>query len=327
MDPAAQSEDSAAPGTGTGSVVSGESVPSDSQPGVEAALKIAEHPATTATLGSPDADSGYALSVVLTSAGAAIDSVSLTPPQFRDLTDREKAAKIVGNNNTADRTLSTSMAAIDQHLQAQGKSLQTVHWKLAESLNTDTASVATFEFDSPDGSLRLRKTFSLPRTALRGAPLKQAWHDDPSLFTINMTLDIISLSQQNNTVNYTLQGPVGLLLENPEHTSKYRDLHLEFDDSDAATLYIATLQSYCDDIERQLGRKATLEELTNRLREDHEWVQQPRYAGIDVQYFSAMLAPIVTRPADGSPATGPLLDRTWPMLIGPDLREPRESFL
>ena len=320
----AQSGEVTAPGTE--SAVPGDTVPSEAQPGAAETLKYVEHPTTTAALGSSEADSGYALSVVLTSAGAAIESVSLTPPQFHDLTDREKAAQVVGNNKTPDRTLSTSMAAIDQLLQTQGKSLQTVHWKLTETINTDKASSATFEFDSPDGSLRLRKTYLLPRSALRGAALEQAWHNDPSLFTINMTLDMINLSQQNNTINYSLQGPVGLLLENPEHTSKYRDLHLEFDDSDAATLYIATLQSYCDDIDLQLGRKATLQELADRLREDHEWVQQPRYAGIDVQYFSAMLAPIVTRPADGSPATGPLLDRTWPMLIGPDLREPRESF-
>ena len=312
--------------SGTDAAVPDQTPPAPLPSGESTELKFQQHPATTATLGSPDANSGYALNVVLTSAGAAIESVSLTPPQFHDLTDPTQAARIVGNNETADRTLSTSMAAIDQVLQTQGQSLQTVHWKLAETLNTDTASTVTFEFDSPDGSLRLRKSYSLPRTALRDAPLQQAWHDDPTLFTISMTLDMINLSPNSNTINYTLQGPVGLLLENPEHTSKYRDLHLEFDDSDAATLYIATLQSYCDDIEQQLGRKATLDELATRLREDHEWVQQPRYAGIDVQYFSAMLAPIVTRPADGSPATGPLLDRTWPVLIGPDLREPRESF-
>ncbi len=285
-------------------------------------LKIAEHPSKSATLGSLQPNSGYALEVVLTSAGAAVDSVSLTPPQFRDLADRTLAAKIVGNNASSDRSLTTAIAGIDKQLQDTGHSLETANWKLVDASTSETAAAAIFEYDSPDGALRLRKTYTLPRSQLTGAALDQAWRNDPALFTLNMTLELINLSQAPHEVSYELQGPVGLLLENAEHTSKYRDLHLEFNSTGPTTLYAPTLQSYCDDIEARMGRKASLSELSQRLREDHEWVQQPRYAGIDVQFFSAMLAPLVTQPEDGSPPTGPLLERTWPVLIGPDIREP-----
>ncbi|MEY3175491.1 MAG: Oxa1Ec [Planctomycetota bacterium] len=289
------------------------------------APKIPAYPAATVTLGSLQPDSGYALELVLTSAGAAVESVSLTPPQFRNLEDRSQPVKVVGNNESTDRSLTTAVAAIDKQLQTAGQSLETAHWKLIESTPTETAATVAFEYDSPDGNLRLRKTYSLPRSQLTGPQLDEAWQNDPTLFTVSVNLELINLSTVPREVSYELQGPVGLLLENAEHTSKYRDLHLEFDSTGPTTLYTTTLQGYCDDIESRMGRKASLSELSQRLREDHEWIQQPRYAGVDVQYFSAMLAPHVTQPADGGPATGPLLERTWPMLIGPDVREPATS--
>ncbi len=282
---------------------------------------IPNHPATTTTLGSLQPDSGFALEVVLNSAGASVESISLSPPQFRDLTDKTQPVKVVGNNQTADRTLSTAIASIDKLLKPASQTLESANWKLVKSAATNTDAVAVFEFDSPDSSLRLRKTYSLPRSQLTGSDLATAWQNDPTLFTINLNFEIINLSKVPREVTYELQGPVGLLLENAEHTSKYRDIHLEFDSTGPTTLYVSTLQGYCNDIETRLGRKASLPELSRQLREDHEWVQQPRYAGVDVQYFSAMLAPVVTQPADDSTATGPLLQRTWPMLIGPDVRE------
>lgn len=283
---------------------------------------IPDHPARTTTLGSAQPDSGFALEVVLTSAGASVESVSLAPPQYRDLTDKTLPVQVVGNNETSDRSLATSIASINKLLKPVGQSLETAHWKLVNSTSTTSSATAVFEYDSPDGQLRLRKTYTLPRSQLTGTALDNAWRNDPTLFTVNMNLEITNLSPNPREVSYELQGPVGLLLENAEHTSKYRDIHLEFDSTGPTTLYVSTLQGYCNDIESRLGRKASLTELSQRLREDHEWIQQPRYAGVDVQYFSAMLAPLLTQPADGTPATGPLLARTWPMLIGPDVREP-----
>lgn len=193
--------------------------------------------------------------MVLTSAGAAVESVSLTPPQFRDLDDSSRAAKIVGNNASSDRSLTTAIASIDQLLADTGHSLETADWNLAGSSTTDTAATAIFDYDSPDGTLRLRKTYSLPRSQLTGTALDDAWRTDPSLFTLNMTLELINLSQTPREISYELQGPVGLLLENAEHTSKYRDLHLEFNSTGPTTLYAPTLQGYCDDIEARMGAK------------------------------------------------------------------------
>ena len=291
------------------------------------AVQIPEYERTSVTLGSLQAESGYALEVILTSAGAAVESVSLTSPQFHDLQDVSKAARIIGNNLTEDRTLSTSVSEVDRLLLAQGQSLETVNWKLAKSETTEKAATAVWEYDSPDGQLRLRKTYTLPRSKLTAAELASAWREDPSLYTVTLTLDVINLTAQQQQVDYELQGPVGLLLENKEHTFKYHDIHIEFADSKAVSLNIAALQGYCDRIDEELGYRASLSEQRDRLKEDREWMTVPRYAGVDVQFFSAMVAPL----SDAAPEADKLtavtwIDRTYPMLIAPDIRERTEPF-
>ncbi len=291
------------------------------------AIQIPQYESRTITLGSLQSDSGYALEVVLTSAGAAVESVSLTSPQFHDLQDVQKAARIVGNNSTSDRTFTTAIAEVDRLLLPEGKSLETVDWKLAQTANTDDAATAVWEYDSPDGRFRLRKTYSLPRTTLSGKELAQAWRDNPSVYTVTLTLDIVNLTAADQVFDYEMQGPVGLLLENKEHTFKYHDIHVEFADSKAASLNIAALQSYCDRIDEELGYRASPAELREKLREDREWTTVPRYVGVDVQFFSALVAPGVQAGADSSETSEVTwIDRTYPMLIGPDLRERVEPF-
>lgn len=291
-------------------------------------IQVAQNEASSITLGSLDPESGYALEVVLTSVGGSVEKVSLTSPQFRDLKDQTKAAQIVGNNDTADRTFSIAAAGIDAILEQHGQSLQSAHWKLAESKTTEEAATAVYEYDAPDGSLRLRKTYSVPKSKLTGDELATAWKDNPKLYTVNVTLDVINLTDAPTVFEYELQGPVGLLLENREHTFKYRDIHVEFAGGNkAATLNVASLQGYCNTIEADMGRKASLDELRAELREDHEWTTAPRYAGIDVQFFSAMIAPVPEAPAaEGEEAAATWIDRTYPMLIGPDLRETSDAF-
>lgn len=302
-------------------------IPADvAAPGAPA-VQIPEYERTSVTLGSLQADSGYAIEVILTSAGAAVESVSLTSPQFYDLQNVSKAARIVGNNDTEDRTFTTAVSEVDRLLQEKGQSLETVNWKLVKSETGTESSSAVWEYDSPDGQLRIRKTYTLPRTQLTAAELARAWREDPSLYTVTLTLDVINLTAREQKVDYELQGPVGLLLENKEHTFKYHDIHMEFADSKAASLNIAALQSYCDRIDEELGYRATLPELRERLKEDREWLTVPRYAGVDVQFFSAMVAPL-SEAGEGAEDTPPVtwIDRTYPMLIAPDLRERAEPF-
>ena len=304
-------------------VVAGEvSGAPDSPP---AKLVILSHPSEKVQLGSTDPESGYALDVQLTSAGAAIESVSLTAPQYRDLKDTKLPALIVGNNLSEDRTFSTAILTIDKQLASAKQTLETANWKLVERTETDKLASAIFEFVSPDGSLRVRKTFSLPRLKLSSAELAMAWREDPTFYTVQVALEIINLSDAPRTFDYEMQGPVGVLLENLEHTSKYRDLHIEFiDDAKPATLPAGTIKGYADKVEDDLGRPATVEELRRSFREDHEWVSAFRYAGVDVQFFAALVAPLDDRSKEERTGSR-WLERTYPVLITPNNSEAKKS--
>lgn len=296
---------------------------SDEKPAAE--LVIPDHPLEKITLGSSDPESGYALNVDLTSAGAAVASVSLTAPQYKDLRDRKLPARIVGNNLTDDKTFSTAILVIDRQLASTNQTLESANWKLIEKTETETLARAIFEYDAPDGSLRVRKTFSLPRLKVRGRELAQAWHSDPSFYTLEVALEVINLSDSPRTFDYEIQGPVGVLFENEEHTSKYRDLHLEFvDGTKAATLAASAVVDYCDDLDDELGRPSTPAEQKNKLREDHEWTSAFRYAGIDVQFFAALVAPLDDRTPEEK-AEKKWLERTYPVLVARHSGEARKS--
>lgn len=325
---ASAADSPAAPDAGVSAA--GQAAAAEPAAAAAAALKFPEYEAATQLLGSLQSDSGYGLQVQLSSIGASVEAVWLTSPQFRDLQNPGQQVQLIGNNLSDDRTFTMALKEVDTLLKERGVTLEQVHWKLAETSEDKTGGRAVFEYDSPDGRLRLRKIYALPRSELSGAVLQKALRDTPSLYTLSLTLEVINLTQAAQVVSYELQGPVGMLLENKEHTYKYQDIHLEFPGGKPVTLNIGTLQNYCNDIDEQLGERASLSELTGKLREDHEWTEPPRYAGVDVQFFSAMVAPLPPVPADSSEAQqqqrADWLDRTYPMLIGPDLREVPEPF-
>ncbi|MEJ7592176.1 MAG: YidC/Oxa1 family insertase periplasmic-domain containing protein [Planctomycetaceae bacterium] len=290
-------------------------------------LTIPEYPIEEFTLGSIDPDSGYALAVDLTSAGAAIESVRLTSPQFRDLKDETLQARIVGNNPTPDRTFSTAFAVIDKQLEKSGQTLETAHWKLSGTDENEKGSSATFEYEAPDKSLRIRKTYTLPRLSLTGKELEKAWREDASFYTLQVAIEMTNLSDKEKSVEYEMQGPVGVLLENQEHTSKYRDIHIEFiDDTKGVTTTAGTVKKYVDEVEEEKGQVLPKSEQFDYLREEKEWTSAFRYAGVDVQFFAALIAPLDDRPDDvRSASVTKWIERTFPVLIWTDPTEPRMS--
>lgn len=297
------------------------------EPAAEGAveLKFEDHPEETLVLGSSDPASGFALHVELSSAGAAVQSVSLTAPQYKDLEDRKVPAKIVGNNLTEDRTFSTAILVIDKQLATRRESLETVNWKKIEQTETDAAAKAVFEYDAPDGSLRVRKTYTLPRLKVSEAELAEAWRSNPTIYTIEVALEVINLTDTPKSFDYEIQGPVGVLFENEEHTSKYRDIHIEFvDDTKAATLAAGSVNDFIDDLDEKLGRLSSPAEQRATLREDQEWTSAFRYAGVDVQFFAALIAPLDDRAVEDR-SDKKLLERIYPVMISRDLREPRKS--
>lgn len=307
-----------------------------------------DHPALNVTLGSHDSKSGYALEVLLTSDGAGIEGVWLADPKFSDLRDHTKPARIIGNNFTEERSFTTAVDRIDRQLAdlKGGRSLETVNWKLEEETESPEGMTARFSFDAPDGSVRVEKIFHLPRLKLSPGSGAEVFRTDPNAHTIQVEIRAVNLSDSDVELAYELQGPVGVLLENEEHTSKYRDIKIEFiGGGDDVTRTASEIVGYYDDHQEVAAAKLdelikkkvkagedievlrgqlSREQMFAELREHNEWSGVYRYAGIDVQFFAALIAPLDDRSPEERQASR-WIDRTFPTLIDRDRVEKRKS--
>lgn len=286
----------------------------------------AVYPPVSVVLGSLDISDGYALEARISSVGAAIEEVVIADPQFRDLKNSDQQARIIGNNATTDRSFSMAVERIDQQLrQHGGLSLESISWKLEEQTDGPEGMSVRFSFDAPDGSVRLLKSFTLPRLSPTNDDFRHAIRSEPSVYTIRIDVSAVNLTEQPQQLSYELQGPVGMLLENEEHTSKYRDIKIEFlAGGDDVTRTPKEIVNSEQEIEEQAGRTLSREELFGKLRETDKWTGVFRYAGIDVQFFAALVAPLDQRSPEERQASK-WIDRTYPMVVDEDRRDARKS--
>jgi YidC/Oxa1 family membrane protein insertase len=288
--------------------------------------ELVVHPVVPVQLGSRNPTSGYALEVALSSAGASIENIWLTDPQFRDLKNQAEQVKVVGNNSTRDRTFSLGVSAIDQQLKERGsESLEAIPWKLDSETETPEGMTAAFSYDAPDGTLRVEKTYRLPRMKSISGRSTPSFRDDPSGYTLQVDLRIVNLSDKPRELTYELQGPVGVMLENDEHTSKYRDIKLEF--LSGTTPITHTSQSIVksvDAYEQEAGRVLSARDLYPKFSANDKWTGVFRYAGVDVQFFAALVAPLDDR-SDEQRSAARWIDRTYPTLVERNLSDARLS--
>ncbi|MEQ9412003.1 MAG: membrane protein insertase YidC [Fuerstiella sp.] len=277
----------------------------------------AEHPRKMLEIGSLDPTSGFMLYAELTTQGAAVESVQLTDPRFRELSDRERQVTVVGNNATDDRTFSTAVSAVDEQLKKHRLSLETIDWEVV-SAATDHV---VFAFEPPDHSLRVEKSYRLTRVDVPPKELKYEFRNNSPGHTIEVELTVKNLSDAPRTIDYELQGPVGVILENREHTRKYRDIKLEFlgEDSDVtlSTKEVSGLyQDYLAEAQNA-GRNPTEADLRQTVKQKDPWTGAFRYAGVDVQFFAALVAPLDERDETARLAQK-WIDRTYPVMIDED---------
>ncbi|MCA9063478.1 MAG: membrane protein insertase YidC, partial [Planctomycetaceae bacterium] len=257
-------------------------------------------PDETVTIGSLKPEDHFALAAELTSQGASIRSVRLSSPQFRDLEDRNEQARIIGNNGTADHSLSTAVEFIDEKLKAHGQSLETANWQVVQKKLEGTEHTVVFAYEF--ARLRLTKTYRLTKMNVEGDDLKTAWAEDPNGYFIHVRLEIQNLADQPRTIVYEMAGPVGILLENEEHTRKYRDVKAEFaSNSSAVSMAASTLSKTVGKIEAEQG-VLSRPQLDAQLREKEKWTEPVRYAAVDVQFFAAVLSPVTSPKAVAPPA-------------------------
>ena len=262
----------------------------DSQP---AAVVIPDHPEQTVVLGSDDPSQKFAVKATLTSQGAAIKSVVLTDPKFKELNNSEQQVQVIGNGEGRNQTMTLAIDLIDKKLAESGLTLETVNWQLVSK----SAEKVVFGFEISGGDVAVQKTFSLQRLNVEpDASMKAAYNSQPQAFTIEVQIQLVSKSVPDKTLHYELQGPVGVILENRAHARKYRDIQLEFiGDDDAVTLSPSELNDlYTEKMEEQ-GQLIPESELRAALKQSEAWTGLYRYVGVDVQFFAALVSSLDDR--------------------------------
>ena len=264
------------------------------------APKLPDFPTQTVTLGSSDVETGYVLQVELTSVGASVQSATLTDPRYPVAENPEKIKprpqlRVVGNNLARDDsikpllkgraalTVDLSMESVDEAFAKQDirASLRTLNWELLETEkdvdNSDVISGATFGIVSPDGSLEVRKIFQLqrvPADRISEPGIRQIYG---SAYQLNVSIQLRNLSRKTIAAQYALQGPVGLPLEDVENASKYRDIKVGFlDEYGAVSAELLTASALAKDVKNESVE---------------EWTKPVQYAGVDVQFFAALIVP------------------------------------
>lgn len=311
-EPAAESNVSAADGADA-------DAESDSEPAGPAI-----HQNQRLKIGSTDPESGYFMEVELNSAGACVESIVLADPKFRDLEDQSEQVQLLGNNATEHRTFTTALAAVDEQLKPHQMSLETLDWEVAAS---NEAGV-TFSYESPDGAVRLEKSYQLEKVEVPEAERRQAFRTETDGYILTVDLKVSNLSDEELSLQYDMQGPVGVVLENAEHTRKYRDVKLEFlDDGDAVTMAAKAIGDLYEDRAQEMlsaGKSPTPSEVRKVVRQKDAWINAFRYAAVDVQFFAAIVTTNDDRPIEER-ATGNWIERTYPLVVDRDSVEPAKS--
>ncbi|MCA9049381.1 MAG: membrane protein insertase YidC [Planctomycetaceae bacterium] len=280
-----------------------------------AAAEPPVHPRKRAVLGSADTAEPYFIEVQLGSAGAAIESVRLADPKFRDLRNQDEQVQVVGNNLTEDRTFSLAIDAIDRQLEKFDLNSESIDWELTSA----TPDEAVFALEAPDHSVRVEKTYRVHRVDVAPEEKADAYLTNAAGFTLELDVRVINLSQDEQSVSYELQGPVGVILENVDHTRKYQDIKIEFldDTEDDVTLSASKIEDlYKKQRKTAIAAGSTPDDrqLRQMIRQSEPWTGAFRYAGVDVQFFAALLAPLDERPLDQR-LVNKWIDRAYPVLI------------
>ena len=196
-------------------------------------------PARTVELGGFGKDAaaaGYLSKVTLDSRGASVKAVALNDGRYRELADRDAPLLVIGNGETAVATFDTQIDALNAALAPYGTTSAKVDWELAETLpdpeNPAVTAGAVWRLEAPDGSFEAVKTYRLRTAGADAAPAERntaAVRDgDPRGYLLDLDLTLRNRSEAARTATFTLQGPVGLPLENEANTRKFREIELAY---------------------------------------------------------------------------------------------------
>src|SRR5262249_52365775 len=150
-------------------------------------------------------NSGFFLSVVLTSEGAAIDTIELNDPRYPEFGDRKHPLKIVGSDpHIPLHTFATRIPQLDAQLAPRGNLLE--NWEVVPDSKTDAA--VDFRLVSPDGSLEVTKRYEVRKLTAEELQQPKVRDHDFKGYELILTIKLRNLSSQEQQIDYTLQGPV-----------------------------------------------------------------------------------------------------------------------
>ena len=266
--------------------------PKENDPPEAPVVEFNEADQQTVTLGSLDAESGYFMEVILDSRGGSIASVRLNHPRFRELADREQPVQLIGDSRSDFRTLSTSVGAMDTALKQEGTSLDQVNWNVQSTVaDADDGKIkngATFSFRY--GDLEVRKTFRIESVKNENGAASGLWDSASSGYQIHFEQTLLNHATKPVELDYSLQGPVGIRLENREHTRKYRDVKVGLystEDSDETRIETVYAKALADSVRESKEEGLSLTEANAKL---DSFETAFKYVAVDVQFFAAVLA-------------------------------------
>ncbi|MBD3672279.1 MAG: membrane protein insertase YidC [Planctomycetaceae bacterium] len=239
-------------------------------------------------LGSLDPETGYFMEVELTSLGAGVLSLELNDPRYRKLDKTDEPLALVEANNDLPPTFGTVFYGEEQDLKTVDDADGLSEWSIAQDaegnerivLDPNHAGInqeVTFRAVFSELGIEVFKTYRLVPSDKTGDELETARLTNPTGYELMLEIDIHNLSDENQTVLYDLQGPVGVPLENRENTRKFRQVAVGFLREDGTV---------SDEILRAKEVADTVEE-----GEPEVWFAPMQYIGIDIQYFASLVIP------------------------------------
>lgn len=245
---------------------------------------LPKHPPQEIFLGPTDAETNpneqadFFVAANLTSRGAAIDAIELTDKKrYPAFGHRGKRIQVVGSDAlTPLKTFSLQCPQIDSLLDSS--SLDQISWEVVpEPQEQAPQRAVTFRIVSPDQHWQLTKRFELRKLTPAELEQREVAKELVDGYEVKLTITIRNLTNQSQSLSYSLLGPVGTPLEDVENSYKYRDLRMGFlrDDGNVD--------------ESKLSAAETVKKQKND--QTPEWKRKIKYIGVDVLYFAALVLP------------------------------------
>jgi YidC/Oxa1 family membrane protein insertase len=188
------------------------------------------------------------------------------------------------NVSLAQTTFNTAVPEVDAQFPKDSSGLSARDWDVAQVTadpdHPGVNSAVTFRYPSPDGKLIIEKRYSVE--SIKGGEgssraAREVRDSTTTGYLVHLDVTMTNTQAAERSVTYTLQGPVGLPLEDAANARKFRDLKLGFLQPNGTI-----------NAQTKTASQVLADEEKNKVE---EWKSPIKYIGVDVQYFAALVLP------------------------------------